>query len=195
MGDHSVIWQCGWQWGPTVGSGGGVAGSGGSQRELALNRTNPLMPTTTSPRPNRLPNFGGPSLDSAKTTKTPEMGYLLAEVMKYNIGIREVTQSFLVPWHCHVQNAPRPLPPTANRYWHSVTVPNPRPPTVSHTVSPTANSGSVLPHCEPHCQLPHCVGGTGARSVGFGSVSAGHGLAWGGRATASRHCPRGKPEP
>ena len=88
-------------------------------------------------------------------------------VRKYTIGIREGTQAFLVPWHCHVQNAPRPLPPTANRYWHSVTVPNPRPPTVSHTVSPTANSSSVLPHCEPHCQLPHCVGGTGARSVGF----------------------------
>ena len=63
-----------------MGIGDSGAGSGGSQWELTLNRTNPIMPTTTSPRPNRLPNFGDPSLDSAKTKKTPRWGYILAEV-------------------------------------------------------------------------------------------------------------------
>ena len=31
VGPHSVIWQWGWQWGPTVGSGDSGASNGGSQ--------------------------------------------------------------------------------------------------------------------------------------------------------------------
>ena len=48
VGAHSVIWQWGCLWGLTVGSSGGGAGSGGSQWELTLKRTNPIMPTTTT---------------------------------------------------------------------------------------------------------------------------------------------------
>ena len=48
VGAHSVIWKWGCLWGLTVGSSGGGAGSGGSQWELTLKRTNPIMPTTTT---------------------------------------------------------------------------------------------------------------------------------------------------
>ena len=60
--------QWGWQWGPAVGT---HTGTNQPHRAWA----------TTSPRPNRVPNFGGAFLDSAQGDITPHWVRLLAEVV------------------------------------------------------------------------------------------------------------------